>query len=203
MDGPEGLVSHYASLAFYTRIAALTFVGGIVGVMHQSLKDPEVQYVVGVGILLVIGALAEFNRRYTFAYVAAVYAASNADTHSVGPDQAAVARWESFRKLNDLTSNTVCARMLLSWLTYVPGFILGEYLLLTCRAPSSGVVAVSLGVGISSWLVWLAIGRYPTSNKAPKTLYRATRRVLLVFVVVFVIVVPIALLLNKVLGIAR
>ena len=162
MDGPEVLVAHYASLAFYTRIAALTFVGGIVGVAHEKLPDPEIRYVVGFGILLVLAALAEFNRRYTDAYVAAVCAACNAGTHSGGDEQsAAAARWRSFREFNGLTAGAVRARMFLSWITYLPGVLLGEYLLLTSRTLGSDLVAVSLGVGILSWLVALALRPYP------------------------------------------
>lgn len=159
MDGPEVLVSHYASLAFYTRIAALTFVGGIGGVVLGKSSDIEVRYVAGVGILLVLAALAEFNRRYTHAYVAAVYAACGTGTDS-GEQDPAAERWQSFRKLNGLTPDAVRARMLLSSLTYLPGFVLGEYLLFTCSALGAGTVAILLGAGTLSWLVWVAV--HPT-----------------------------------------
>jgi hypothetical protein len=158
MDGPEVLVSHYASLAFYTRLAALTFVGAIVGALYEHLEKAEVRYIVGVGILLVVVALAEFNRRYTDAYIAAVYAASVVNICSNEAERAAAARWQSFRKFNRLTESTVRSRMLLSWLTCLPGFMLGEYLLFTCHALASRVVGVSLGIGVFAWLAYVAWG---------------------------------------------
>jgi len=167
MDGPEVLVSHYASLAFYTRIAALTFVGAIVGAMAEHLKEGEIRSVVGVGILLVIAALAEFNRRYTYAYVAAVYAACHVGTVDDGKDSMAVsARWCSFRDLNDLTPDAVRVRMLLSWITYLPGIALGAYLL--WQFPVLAVLLASIVLG---WIVWLAFRPYPkmTGVSAPNT----------------------------------
>lgn len=165
MDGPEVLVAHYASLAFYTRLAALTFVGAIIGAVHEHLKDDEVRSVVGVGVLLVVAALAEFNRRYTFAYVAAVYAAGDAGPSSSDGDQAAAARWRRFEELNDMSPDRVRRRMLLSWLTYVPGFVLGDTF---CSRPGARgrATAVSLGLLVAAWLVYVAILPYPKREQA-------------------------------------
>ena len=164
MDGPEVLVSHYASLAFYTRIAALTFVGAIVGAMGERLKDSRNEWLVGVGILLVIAALAEFNRRYTYAYVAAVHAACRSGTAD-GSDSSATLRWCVFRDLNGLTSDKVQTRMLLSWITYLPGVALGTYLLWSWDNLARALTSALLALGVIAWILGLALWRYPDDQR--------------------------------------
>lgn len=160
MDGPEVLVSHYASLAFYTRIAALTFAGAMVGAMNEHLKQDDVRLVVGSGVLLVVAALAEFNRRYTFAYAAAVHAACHVVSTSDEGSIAASARWCRFRDLNGLTDErTLQRRMLLSWITYIPGLALGGYLL--WQVPLWAIISTSLAL---AWMVRLALRPYPAAG---------------------------------------
>jgi len=172
MDGPEVLVSHYASLAFYTRIAALTFVGAIMGTMLDKidLNEPrynEPRYLAGIGILLVVAALAEFNHRYTYAYVAAVYAASNR-AESPAQDAAVVARWRQFGEFNEMnTAKSARGRFRLSWVTYIPGFLLGEYLLLRTPALAHGLGGLPLGALLLSW-AWVSFRRYPTDASMKK-----------------------------------
>jgi hypothetical protein len=40
MANPSDLISHYSSKAFFTRIAALTSVGAVIGAVINRLEEP-------------------------------------------------------------------------------------------------------------------------------------------------------------------
>src|SRR5438045_9356377 len=110
MDTPAALIAHYSSLAFYTRLAALTFVGAIIGTMVEKLEKPEVSHVVGLAVLLVVASLGELNRRYTHAYLAALHAASRRLKDDSPEGDLASRRWRVFRRTDELGWPSVRSR---------------------------------------------------------------------------------------------
>jgi hypothetical protein len=146
MAAPSDLISHYSGLAFQTRIAALAFVGAAIGAEVAWAGTGARSAVRGAALLLIIGSLAELNRRYTWSYLSACRA-------SVPPNRVksepATADWNAFIRMNegpwgaDLPSGHTSRgaelpstkrvprsvnRFLLSWGTYLPGILAGVYL---------------------------------------------------------------------------
>ena len=135
----SSLAEHYSALAFKTRIYALTFTGAVLGAdfwvrgsgneLTGGFLTPRA--LLGLLLLAVVGSLGELNRRYTSSYVAAC--------RSMG---GAAPGWREFVRLNEkrysFRENDRLAekakklgnRFVLSWLTYIPGWLLGVALLL-------------------------------------------------------------------------
>jgi hypothetical protein len=137
MATPSDLVTHYSSKALQTRLAALGFVGAVLGA-DVVWKDELIRSdTLGVGLLLIVGSLAELNRRYTYSYICACRAAARSES----PTQ----MWRDFTEMNEApwSLNVIprdkrkrkkksfqnrVSRFLLSWGTYLPGIAAGLYL---------------------------------------------------------------------------
>jgi hypothetical protein len=90
---PSELVTHYSSKALQTRLAALGFVGAVLGadVVWDDRRIPS--DTLGIGLLLVVGSLAELNRRYTYSYLCACLASARSESHTQ--------MWRDFTKMNE------------------------------------------------------------------------------------------------------
>lgn len=112
MDLPE-VALHYSTLAFRVRLAALTFVGAVLGASFGFFKEPREANVVGTALILVVGALSALNYRYTHSYICACYAASALPPQR--DSDLAADRWHTFRVSNERPYGNWVMRMLLSW----------------------------------------------------------------------------------------
>ena len=137
MAVPSDLVTHYSSKTLQTRLAALGFVGAVLGA-DVVWRDELIQSdILGLGLLLIVGSLAELNRRYTYSYLCACRASARSDS----PTQ----MWRDFLRMNELlwglesipiekkqsqtkSLGNWLSRFLLSWGTYLPGIAAGLYL---------------------------------------------------------------------------
>lgn len=157
MASPSDLVQHYSNASFLTRLAALTSVGAVIGATMDRLQDIAVSQLVGFAVIFVVASLAELNRRYTHSYLSACYVSANPAGSNAGlPDSA----WRDFYDLNESKWNSRRSRFFLSWLTYLPGLILGEYLVVQAAITSCGtvdilvsVLATGAALGILFWWV--------------------------------------------------
>jgi hypothetical protein len=165
---PSDLVTHYSSKALQTRLAALGFVGAVLGA-EVVWKDNRFQSdILGIGLLLIVGSLAELNRRYTYSYLCACRASARSES--------ATQMWADFRRMNELlwgwesipvekkTAQTRSprnwvSRFLLSWGTYLPGIAAGLYLVIAKfneTTPSTErtaklVIAVFIAASLVIW----------------------------------------------------
>ena len=131
MATPSDLIEHYSSKAFLTRIAALSFVGAVVGAVLNRLDDSALSNMVGLALIFVVISLAELNRRYTHSYLSACHAAAKALASDTPEAKATAERWHQFNDANEKQwKSSGFRKFLLNWLTYMPGLILGEYLVL-------------------------------------------------------------------------
>ena|SRR6266481_1314605 len=170
MATPSDLISHYSNQAHLTRLAALTFVGAVVGVAWDKLSDPSIQIAVGFTLIIVVGSLAELNRRYTHSYLSACRAAA-APLEIDGPEDRATAnRWSQFYEINELPWEHPVWRFVLLWLTYLPGLFLGVFLVGRSRS-NEGFwkspwfwLAFAIALGIVLWSTQFRILRW--RNKA-------------------------------------
>jgi hypothetical protein len=167
---PSDLVTHYSSKALQTRLAALGFVGAVLGA-EVVWKDSRFQSdILGIGLLLIVGSLAEMNRRYTYSYLCACRASARSDS--------AVQMWEDFRRMNELlwgwesipvekkrgqtrSIGNWVSRFLLSWGTYLPGIAAGLYLVVSKFIGTESstertvklVIAMFIGASLVIWWV--------------------------------------------------
>lgn len=146
---PSDLVSHYSSRAFQTRVSALTAVGAVLASSIDWIKETKQANFIGFLLILVIASLGELNRRYTYSYLCACYAAA---TRS-GSLEAKL--WTAFRKTNEgpwkaKSFSSYVSRFMLSWSTYLPGLVVGNYLILRDKGP---LLVGWIGVGISMVIV--------------------------------------------------
>lgn len=163
MASPSDLVAHYSTRAFLTRIAALTFVGAVVGATLHDLRNREISSVVGFTLIVIVLSLAELNRRYTHSYLAACRAASA----EIG-DPAEARRWRLFTEINeDQWRKNTLRRFLLNWLTYFPGLLLGEYLVVRWGFDAATCIALMLGTLIV--IVWGLASRKPIAASPPES----------------------------------
>ena len=162
MSDLAALVTHYSTMAFHTRIAALTFVGAVIGGTLKLLHDRDIAEVVAVGIILVVASLGELNRRYTHSYLSACSALSEDIPSDIVEFRAAAERWRIFRIQNerDWRSRSWRAtinRFLLNWSTYVPGPLLAIYLaFLNGTTAHSYLIAIAAVMPLARW-IYLAI----------------------------------------------
>lgn len=94
MATPSELVTHYSSKALQTRLAALGFVGAVLGA-DVVWDDKRIKSdILGIGLLFVVGSLAELNRRYTYSYLCACIASARSDSSTQ--------MWRDFKSMNEL-----------------------------------------------------------------------------------------------------
>ena len=89
---PSDLVMHYSSKALQTRLAALGFVGAVLSANIVWKEELIRSDTLGIGLLLVVGSLAELNRRYTYSYLCACRASARSES----PMQ----MWRDFRVMS-------------------------------------------------------------------------------------------------------
>lgn len=153
MATPSDLIEHYSSKAFLTRIAALSFVGAVVGAALNRLDDPTLSDMVGLALIFVVISLAELNRRYAHSYLSACNAAAETRASDTPEGNATAERWKNFRDENEKKWKSPFRKFLLSWSTYLPGLVLGEYLVL--KNGWSYLEWISLGVGLLVFGWWV------------------------------------------------
>jgi|SRR5687768_15045854 len=157
MDLPE-VALHYSTLAFRVRLAALTFVGAVLGASFGFFKEPREANVVGTALILVVGALSALNYRYTHSYICACYAASALPPQR--DSDLAADRWHTFRVSNERPYGNWVMRMLLSWSTYLPGMLAGCYFIR--RSGWDGVTPVGwfgLSMVVFIAALWIFLSR--------------------------------------------
>lgn len=141
MTTPADLVSHYSTKALQTRMAALASIGALLGA-DVAWDEAKVQSgVLGIALLVIVGSLAELNRRYTHSYLCACRAAARSSESAQ--------MWRDFTTMNERpysrlrgevervrtqeegeagSRRGILSRFLLSWGTYLPGIVAGLYL---------------------------------------------------------------------------
>ena len=164
MATPSDLIAHYSSKALYTRLAALTLVGGLVGGAWNKLDDLWVSQIVGFAVIVVVASLGELNRRYTHSYLTACKAAAAYVDGESADAKAAAQRWAMFRDLNEARWQRAGWRFLVNWLTYLPGLMLGVFLAgRECGRHfwycPSALIALALSTLIV--LLWIKLDRIP------------------------------------------
>ena len=164
MPTPSDLIEHYSSKAFLTRIAALSFVGAVVGAVLNRLDDPALSTIVGFALIFVVISLAELNLRYAHSYLCACYAAAFALDSDTPEGKVTAKRWQKFRIENEKKWKSPFRKFLLYWLTYLPGLVLGEYLVLKNGLRPLGWGALGLGLLVLAWWVWSSFERMPVST---------------------------------------
>ena len=151
----QDVALHYSTLAFRVRLAALTFVGAVLGASFAFFKEPNEANVVGTALILVVGALSALNYRYTHSYICACYAASALPRPSDG--DLAADRWHTFRMTNERPYRRWPMRVLLSWSTYGPGILAGCYFILRAgyrTVTREGLFGLALAVLIAAlWII--------------------------------------------------
>jgi hypothetical protein len=121
----------------------------------------------------VVISLAELNRRYTHSYISACRAAGMYLDSDTQEGRFLAKRWRYFTEFNEKPYESALMRFFLSWLTYLPGLILGEILIIrSCgwrcwlRIGIRGWVALMIGVGV---LVWWAHVSKEFQARIPRT----------------------------------
>ncbi len=165
MADPTDLIAHYSTKAFNTRIAALAFAGAALGADLSIVSNPgpggaavrglspDQASVLGWALLLIVASLAEANRRYTRSYLCACRATKER-------------AWIAFQVMNEQPWTyrpnggpakrvALVNRFLLSWATFVPGFLAGVYLTLRGDAPWN-IVAPTCALGLLAWWIHVA-----------------------------------------------
>lgn len=151
---PSDLIVHYSSKAFQTRLAALTVIGAVLVGTSKWFKDAEESNIVGFLLILVVSSLGELNRRYSYSYLCACYAATRRGRHFSNEAKEAAVQWIIFRITNETPWRSPLARFLLSWSTYFPGIILGGFLILRQGEPVA-IGWVGLGLALLVLLQWI------------------------------------------------
>jgi len=169
MAKPSDLIAHYSSLAFYTRIAALTFVGGVLGTVFGRIADTETRRLVGVGLILVVVSLGELNRRFTDSYMAACRTAENNTDSQDEDDLVAARQWHTFQDTLEPNWNSPVSRFLLRWFTYLPGLLLGGYLLLSRESLIESAFAVAIVLAVMAVWIRAALKASPPRQYLPET----------------------------------
>lgn len=153
MAVPSDLVAHYSSQAFHARAYGLTAVGAVLAATIQWIKGVDESNGVGTLLILIVASLAEGNRRYTFAYICACYAASICRRTDPPEIKAQAASWKRFRLANERPWSTYVGRFVLSWSTYIPGLVVGIYLILRGGKPTA-LGWIGLGIAALTVLWW-------------------------------------------------
>lgn len=164
MATPSDLIEHYSSKAFLTRIAALSFVGAVVGAVLNRLDDPVLSKIVGLALIFVVISLAELNRRYTHSYLCACHAAAAKLDSDTPEGKATAERWQKFRDANEKKWRSPFRKFLLYWLTYLPGLVLGEYLVLKNGLGYLGWLSLVLGLMVFGWWAKSSVERIQVST---------------------------------------
>lgn len=168
---PSDLAAHYSSKAFQTRLSALTAVGAVLAVTFEWIEGAEQWNWVGLVLILVVGSLAELNRRFTYSYLSACYAAERTENTEVwrffrtvneGPYRASKRRGRGVRFLSYLR------RFMLSWSTYFPGLVVGIYLIFRDRPTQPGVFGTALASGLFLWWVFSSLKPLRPEDYAPR-----------------------------------
>ncbi|UCF43144.1 MAG: hypothetical protein JSV99_11285 [Planctomycetota bacterium] len=156
MAEPSDLISHYSSKIFQTRIYALTLAGAVLGGAMKWFPGDVESGVAGLVLILVVGSLAESNRRYTHSYLCSCYASSR----SAWKDPA---RWYLFMRINEepwsgRKVGAIISRVGLYWATFLPGLAGGLYLI--WRNKIGGVAGETCGAEVAMWArcTWTAVG---------------------------------------------
>jgi len=166
MATPSDIISHYSNQALLTRLAALTFVGGVVGGAWDKLEQPPIGTVVGLALIVVVGSLSELNRRYTHSYLSACRAAAEPLDGDNPQDRMTAKRWKYFYAWNEEPWKQKVSRFFLNWLTYVPGLLLGVFLVGKSHWHEQGwknpwlLLAVLLVCGFAVWTTLPKAFRY-------------------------------------------
>jgi hypothetical protein len=164
MTTPSDLIEHYSSKAFLTRISALTFVGAVVGAVLNRLDDPALSTIVGLALIFVVTSLAELNLRYAHSYLCACYAASLTIDSDTPEGKVTAERWQKFRFENEKKWKSPFRKFLLYWLTYLPGLVLGEYLVLKNGLGYLEWLSLGLGLLVFAWWVKSSFERMQVST---------------------------------------
>jgi hypothetical protein len=161
MSSPSDLIAHYSTKAFYTRISALTFVGAVLGAALVWIEDADRSKILGIALLLVVGSLAELNRRYTYSYLCACRAATLKDYPDQHPE---AANWRDFAMMNEgpwRQSGTGVARVkpflnrfLLTWATYLPGLFAGLFLTSRGGRDLKAILGLIIFLVLFAWWIW-------------------------------------------------
>jgi hypothetical protein len=164
MAEPSDLIAHYSSKIFQTRIYALTTVGAVLASSIEWIKDPDQSIFIGFLLILVVVSLGELNRRYTYSYICACYAASWKKIDSKDK-----INWCIFTRLNEapwtVESWKSCIyRFMLNWSTYVPGIIVGLYLILREKDPKliGWIGIATAALSLVWWIYWSIKPKKPT-----------------------------------------
>lgn len=175
MAHPSDLVPHYSSMAFQTRIYALTAVGAVLASTINWIKSPADSNFVGALLILVVASLGEINRRFTYAFICACYAASRCRRSDSPEGKAQAAAWKRFRIANDRPWKAYVGRIILSWSTYAPGIVVGVYLIMRDGRPTVvGWIGLVLSVLVVLWWVLAPTVRAPLMRKPrPRSLRAA------------------------------
>jgi hypothetical protein len=168
---PSDLAAHYSSKAFQTRLSALTAVGAVMAVSFEWIEGAEQSNWVGLVPILVVGSLAELNRRFTYSYLSACYAAARTEnteawgifrTVNEGPYRASRRMRRGVRFLSYLR------RFMLSWSTYFPGLLVGIYLIFRDRPTRPGVFGTALASWLFLWWVFSSLKPLRPGAYAPR-----------------------------------
>ena len=159
MAQPSDLVTHYSSLIFQTRIYALTFIGVVLAASIEWIQGAEQSNFIGFLLVVVVGSLAEANRRYTHSYLCACLASSHNES---GSNNARF--WNLFRHVNEYPwsgtkkSGKLIARFMLYWSTYIPGIVTGEYLIFRDTQPTYiGWLGTLIAICLVVWWIYSSI----------------------------------------------
>ncbi len=149
MESPAILATHYSSKAFATRMAAIVFVGSVVGATFKEVRCNKIAAdIVGFAVILVPVLLAELNRRYTHAYKCACLACT------MNPDDPISRMWKSFCDTNEQPWKKWYNRFFLSWSTYIPGVLLGPLIIyLYGHCPVFIICSLLSFVAVGLWII--------------------------------------------------
>ena len=191
MANPSDLVSNYSSHVFNTRLSALIFSGAVLGTALTWDKEMSRSDLVGSVLIVAVVSLGELNRRYTHAFWIACYASSLSLSSVREQEEKERIRWALFATLNEYpwspranslyvpmsrTAGRITLlrawllRFLLSWLTFVPGLLLGVGLIIygsISRGVFSawGISGLVVGACVLVW--WIYLSRF---NLGPENL---------------------------------
>ena len=160
MAHPSDLIAHYSSKAFQTRMAALTVIGAVLVAASNWFKEADEANAVGLFLILVVSSLGELNRRYSYSYLCACYASTKRRRSFSAAEMEAATRWIYFRLENERPWNSAVPRFLLSWSTYIPGVLLGCFLILREGEPT-GLGFLGLGLAAVLLLQWMYYAVFP------------------------------------------
>ncbi len=151
MTLPSDLISHYSSKAFQTRMYALTIAIGALVAGLRWAPDVSNSFWFGSFLILIVVSLAELNRRYTRSYLCACFA--SAFPQEAGSTELDHERWAVFRFTNETPWTPLLSRFLLSWLTYLPGLVVGGTIMFAAGGAYAKWLGVAVPLLIAGW--WL------------------------------------------------